>query len=138
MWQQTETTLTNRRLFAAADMLLSAIDSPTGFDSLVPMYAGSRPESASRPPDQFTAEELVDGMTMLIRLGLIDHVAHAPIASPPGPLQYERDLHRSVHVHTHRVSRLPKNRMSGIWGHPLPHDHPSPRSSKLRRNETCP
>jgi hypothetical protein len=64
-------TLDTRRLFAAADVLLRAIHSPTGFDTEMSVLADTRRFIGSLPLDMFTSNELIDAMAMLIRMGLV-------------------------------------------------------------------
>lgn len=72
MSKQTQQSFRARRLFAAADMLLDAINSPGGFETLVPVYVGPAPAQRSSSRNVFTSDELTDGMAMLIRLGFLE------------------------------------------------------------------
>ncbi len=76
------TTCSAVRLCAAADMLLDAIRSTRGVNSLVTMYAGSRPDSGMMPADAFTADELIEAMELLIRLGLTPPLPSNPRSVP--------------------------------------------------------
>ncbi len=70
------------RLFAAADVLLRAIESPHGFDSRIRMHIGALRVGETLPPNVFTAEELIEAMDMLIRMGLV--LPDGPAACDPG------------------------------------------------------
>ncbi len=59
------------RLFAAADTLLDALRSPQGSHSRICMYTGPLRVGGWLPPKVFTAEELYEAMSMLIRMGLV-------------------------------------------------------------------
>ena len=60
------------RLFAAADTLLDAMRSREGKDAFVVMRIGDRPDQRDLPADGFTRTELVEAMSMLVRMGFTD------------------------------------------------------------------
>ena len=61
-----QTIIDPKRLFQAADALLEAIhDGPRG---LIVVHVGAEHEA---PPGTFKPAELVEAMTMLLRLGLV-------------------------------------------------------------------
>lgn len=59
------------RLCAAADMLLSAIQSRRASNSRVKVYAGPPRRTGRMCNDAFTCDELIEAMSMLIRMGLV-------------------------------------------------------------------
>jgi hypothetical protein len=71
------------RLFAAADLLLRAIRSPHGFDSMVDMHDGSFQAGESLPRTTFSSDELVEAMAMLIRMGFVPPHDPSPRTGPP-------------------------------------------------------
>jgi hypothetical protein len=66
-----ETGVDSDRLCRAADMLLTAMRSPRGHDTLVLMHVGSVFRGVVPSRDFFTSDECVEAMAMLIRLGLV-------------------------------------------------------------------
>lgn len=73
------TTITVDRLFAAADMLLAAMMSAQGIQSLIEM-APDRPARA-RPEafEPFTQSELLEAMSMLTRMGYLENRRHSGV-----------------------------------------------------------
>ena len=68
------------RLFAAADVLLNAICSPRGSNSLISMHVGPIRIGGWLPPTVFTSDELYEGMALLIRMGLVPATTHRSLS----------------------------------------------------------
>ncbi len=66
-----EPTISPDRLFAAADAILGGIHSPRGFSSRISMHVGPVRAGRCLPASVFTSDELIEGMAMLIRMGLL-------------------------------------------------------------------
>jgi hypothetical protein len=64
------------RLFDAADMLLRALESDEGLNTLIPVRRETPNGSGAVPIGVFTQAELVEAMDMLIRLGLVGTPQH--------------------------------------------------------------
>jgi hypothetical protein len=64
------------RLFAAADMLLSAIGSAEGMHSLIEMAPGTTPRERAEGFEPFTHPELLEAMSMLTRMGYLEDHRH--------------------------------------------------------------
>lgn len=58
------------RIFAAADVLLRAINSPAGNAAMVSLYIDAVHPRRSPPPWVFTHAELNEALDFLVRLGL--------------------------------------------------------------------
>ncbi len=58
------------RIFAAADVLLRAINSPAGNAAMVSLYIDAVHPRRSPPPWEFTQSELNDALDFLVRMGL--------------------------------------------------------------------
>lgn len=63
-----ESTIRTERLFAAADLLLAAVNSEDGMKSTVEVATDERHDALT--DGLFTQAELVEAMAFLIRLGL--------------------------------------------------------------------
>lgn len=63
--------ITPDRLCGAADQLLAAIHSPSGYDSFIYVHAHPSSVPGSAQADLYTTEECVEAMSMLIRLGVV-------------------------------------------------------------------
>ena len=59
------------RLLAAADVLLAALHPPRGGESRISMYVGPCRVGEQISPRMFTADELIEAMAMLMRMGLV-------------------------------------------------------------------
>lgn len=82
--------MASQRLLSAADVLLDAIASQDGMNALVPVYFDvPRSERSAR----YTLMELVDAMTMLMRMGLVP--------SPHGKAS-ARPAHKHSQVRRHK------------------------------------
>jgi hypothetical protein len=58
-------------LFAAADVLMNAVNSADGMKTRVAMHTGPHRLNGMRPREVFTCEEYIEAMAMLIRMGLL-------------------------------------------------------------------
>jgi hypothetical protein len=70
-----ELVIGSNRLFAAADLLLAAIESETGKDSVVPVYLEDPCSDWPPPKRVFTRIELIEAMKLLIRMGFVESVS---------------------------------------------------------------
>ena len=61
----------SQRLFGAIDLLLEAIGSPNGMNSLIPIYRDDPPADAAAPAARYTLKEFVEAMTILVRVGIV-------------------------------------------------------------------
>lgn len=60
----------SRRLFAAADLILKLVESKEGIHAVIPMRMDDGPcGGPAVPPRPFTQTELVEAMSILIRMG---------------------------------------------------------------------
>lgn len=59
------------RLCGAADVLLTAIRSPRGLETRVPMRVGGAGGGGALPERVFTRAELLEAMDMLRRMGFV-------------------------------------------------------------------
>jgi hypothetical protein len=65
--------ITPNRLFAAADVLMNAVNSASGMETRVDMHVGSHRQGGMRPREAFACEEYMEAMAMLMRMGLLPH-----------------------------------------------------------------
>lgn len=68
--------ISSERLFFAADVILTALNSSRGRASVMSVLVGAVPVDGSPPPDRFMFDELIEAMILLIRMGFI--VAEIP------------------------------------------------------------
>jgi hypothetical protein len=64
------------RLFAAADMLLCAIGSEEGMDSLIDLTPDTPRRERAEALEPFTHSELLEAMSMLTRMGYLEDHRH--------------------------------------------------------------